>query len=359
MLEDSDTREKTDSLTRIFNQVKIYTNPKYLYFGNASRNFALVDSAGNIVIAPKIAHKIVIPCDDVAWVEIKIKKNKYPGYYNLTNQNLKTFNADDQLSSFNENLGKVTQKDGSSYFVDKDGNKVSPTYRKSWDFNDGICVVQDDVSGKFGAINRKAQTVIAFIYNDIWTKCQEGLLGVSQYGKWGFVNTSGENVIPMEYLSVSAFTNGKAAAKTANGWGMIDSLNNTIIPFEWEDLLLPTEEKQNLFWCKDRDSLWYCYDIETDTLAFERGYSGAGNFVEGVASILHQGKYGAIDTTGNIVIPCQFDALDLLTEAFEYMRKNNKTSLSDVDGFRLNLYQDASVNSYKVTDVIPEEKWDY
>ena len=64
----------------------------------------------------------------------------------------------------------------------------------------------------------------------------EGLAAVSIHGKWGFIDRTGEVVIPLIYDVVGDFHKGLAAVRIGNWetgkWGFIDKAGNIIIPFE-------------------------------------------------------------------------------------------------------------------------------
>ncbi len=57
----------------------------------------------------------------------------------------------------------------------------------------------------------------------------EGLAGVKKDGKWGFINTDGELVIPCIYDSVGAFSEGLCAVQTGYAWNYIDTEGNVAV----------------------------------------------------------------------------------------------------------------------------------
>lgn len=66
-----------------------------------------------------------------------------------------------------------------------------------------------------------------------------------------------------------------------------------------------------------------------------------------------------INVKGNVIVPCRLDNYFRLKGALAYMEKLGKTALNDADAYRLNIYEDETVNSFKITELIPDEKWDY
>ena len=106
---------------------------------------------------------------------------------------------------------------------------------------------------------------------------QEGLARVSKDDKFGFINTSGDIVIPIEY---EVIFNYQSSGSTVWTWlrkdgneGLLDSTGNYIIPPIYDSLF---------------------------------GDSPA-NFCEGVIPVQKDGKWGYVDTNGYEVIPPKLD----------------------------------------------------
>ncbi len=98
-------------------------------------------------------------------------------------------------------------------YMDIEGNIVIPQkYYSGGPFHNGMAWVQEPVTadheyiynatyvtgGKFGYINNSGELVVPFIYDDV-TNFDGKYAAVSKDGKWGLINTKGETVIPFEY----------------------------------------------------------------------------------------------------------------------------------------------------------------
>ena len=106
------------------------------------------------------------------------------------------------------------------------------------------------------------------IYDDIDRIFPDGLASVRLNGKWGFVDTTGSEVIPCKYDYTYGFSNGLAKVELDGKWGYIDKTGRVVIPLK---------------------------------------YDWVGDFSKGVAKVNLNRKFGYIDTTGKEVIPCIFD----------------------------------------------------
>lgn len=100
----------------------------------------------------------------------------------------------------------------------------------------------------------------------------EGFKAVRIDGKWGFVNMSGEQVIPPEYDYVRSFHDGLAMVKRSGKWGYIDWFGDVLIPIEFDEVT---------------------------------------NFKDGYAFVKKDGKAGLMDMAGNVTF--DYDRMKLFT----------------------------------------------
>lgn len=123
----------------------------------------------------------------------------------------------------------------------KDSRVIVPfqfTWAETFD-KAGHAVVQ--LKGKTGMIDTLGRFVIPADYDNVFS-FSNGYAKVFREGKFGAVNSKGELVIPTEYDFLSDFTKGgRADAVKGNKWGVIDTKNKVIFPFEY--LLTRTDDK--------------------------------------------------------------------------------------------------------------------
>ena len=98
------------------------------------------------------------------------------------------------------------------------------------------------------------------IYDDIDRIFPDGLASVRLNGKWGFVDTTGSEVIPCKYDYAYGFFEGFAKVELDDKWGFIDTTGREVIP---------------------------CI------------YNFVGSFEDGFALVRLNGKWGYIDKHGN------------------------------------------------------------
>lgn len=174
-------------------------------------------------------------------------------------------------------------------------------------FSEGLSRVELD-SETFGFINTSGHLVFKEVYQEVglfhsgraWVKKEiHGEL------KYGFINTKGKLVIPYIYDEVEDFS-GKYALVSQDGiWSVINKSGKTLIG----DSLIITEIHNGNGG----------YDIEPPA------------FHNGLMLTRFDGKYGYADTSGQIVIPCQYDiALDFSDGVAMVAKEKKETEKQEV-----------------------------
>ena len=112
----------------------------------------------------------------------------------------------------------VNTPHGIGYFVDSAGTFLfNKQFERVSSFSEGLAGVEQNE--KWGFINTKGEVVVPCIYDDA-VSFSEGLAGVEQNEKWGFINTKGEVVIPCIYDEATWFSEGLAKVKQKRQMGL-------------------------------------------------------------------------------------------------------------------------------------------
>jgi len=162
--------------------------------------------------------------------------------------------------SFSEGLAAVKMENKWG-FINKSGTEIIPCkYDEAENFSEGLAVVRKEK--KYGYIDAAGAEVIPFEY-DYARSFSEGLAAVNvgaivnmtsfSGGKWGFIDKSGAKVIPFEYDYAENFSEGLAAVSVGvmveiihrglgnatftsfkgGEWGFIDKSGNVVIPIKY------------------------------------------------------------------------------------------------------------------------------
>ena len=89
------------------------------------------------------------------------------------------------------------------------------------------------INGKYGYINSKGEEIIPFVYDAVG-RISDGRVAVCLNGKWGFVTLDNKVVIPFEYDEVGKFGCGLANIKKGDKWGYINEQNELIIACKYD-----------------------------------------------------------------------------------------------------------------------------
>ena len=145
-----------------------------------------------------------------------------------------------------ENLYPIGSSYGYGYMNQVGELVILPQFDRAEKFSEGFAPVK--VNKKWGFINLKGQISISpqydmvgesispydekpdgNDYNDYSSSFSEGLAGVKLKGKWGFINQSGELVIPYKFDKVQKFSGGVATVRVGDLWGVINPEGKWII----------------------------------------------------------------------------------------------------------------------------------
>lgn len=246
-----------------------------------------------------------------------------------------------------ENGRSLVSKEGKYSLIDKQGKTIAEIpYRVLGDFHAGLATVQrprstgadgKTVASAYGYINREGKMVIEpqfmpagpfpddgsglavgglnreWVYFDRTGKIilrvsmegkdradgfHDGLLCFKEGFYWGFKNAAGNWAIAAKYDQVSDFKDGLARVELEGKWQWIDTSGKQVEAPKMERMG-KTSEGLTLY--RDGDRLGYLKADGTPAFAFRR-YEEARDFTCGLARIKVDGRYGFLDTSGNLKI---------------------------------------------------------
>lgn len=174
-------------------------------------------------------------------------------------------------------------------------------------------------NGKWGVIDTSGHSIIPCKYSEIEFWPTLGIIKTQYNKKYGTCDTDGKTIIPCLYDKMEllfaipntshsyppALHNKKNSKLKENSlikiqlndkWGLIDLKGNQIIPCKFDDIEVLFEETKTEYHKERFDIL---FDEPTD---------------ESRIKVCYNNKWGVIDINGNIIVPCIYDKLDLLTD---------------------------------------------
>jgi len=302
---------------------------KYDSFSDFSDGVSVVEKNGKYGLID-LAGKEVVPCiydyiSDFLDGFAAVEKDDKLGYIDKTGKEvvpcIYSRFSDTLIRTFHNDLVAVSKNDKMG-FVDKSGKEIIPCiYDESYNsytlndiFSEGLVRVSKD--GNFGFIDKQGKTIVPFVYGGMHESrfdFSEGMALVSHgfiesEGGWryGFVDKSGKEVIPCIYENGSPFSEGLACMQKNGKYGFIDKNGKEVIPFIY-----------NMEAEGDDVSFSTCFKNGIVILRVNDG-SGSSYSMDG------EGKFGAIDKTGKIVISFRYDDLSQIENSNLFLYSINE-----------------------------------
>ena len=109
------------------------------------------------------------------------------------------------------------------------------TYRDLGTFSEGLAWVVDDATGKCGYIDKTGQLVIPLEYDTVYP-FSDGMAVVRQGDKWGAIDQNNNVVIPFQYDGSFGGTDGYMTVQVNGKYGLVDKENQMVVPAEYDDI---------------------------------------------------------------------------------------------------------------------------
>lgn len=191
-------------------------------------------------------------------------------------------------------------------------------------FSEELAVVRigSPLNGKYGFIDKTGKEVIPLKY-DYVTEFSEGLAAVRigdwEKGKYGYIDKAGREVIPLKYEFAGVFSEGLAAVMVGEKAGYIDKTGREVIPLKFERA---DEFSEGLAAVSSGGKYGYIDNTGREVIPFK--FDNAFKFMEGLAAVrigdALKGKAGFIDKAGREVIPFKYDSAIWFTEGLAGVR---------------------------------------
>ncbi len=197
------------------------------------------------------------------------------------------------------------------------------------------------VNGEWGFINSSGVEMIEPRYSSVQL-FSEGLALFEKGDLVGFVAKNGLEVVPPMYDDAEDFHEGMAIVFMDGLCGAVDRSGKLVVPLIYEEI----SDFSNGLAAASREGKFGFIDNAGNTLIPFK-YDEAGGFTDGYAVCDLEGSMGIIDTAGKIVAPFEFESLENFRNGIARFRKDDLVGLIDTSGKILTepIYDDIGVLS--------------
>jgi hypothetical protein len=292
-----------------------------------NRKWGYMDKTGKIVIAPKYYNANpftegiarVEPFAVIAANAIRVQFIDKSGKV-LPNSQIYSYAA-----PFSEGMAVVVVAGERNYsYIDTTGKRVIEQDRVAGSFQEGLAAVGN--GHRSGYIDKTGQTVIPLQF-DSNQSFREGLAPVKVGKKWGFVDKTGKLIISAQYELAIPYYESLAAVKLGGKWGYIDKDGMMVIPPQFTEAFGFCDGLASI----KIDGKWGYID-KGGRMVIPAQYEMANKHSEGLAGVKFAAKWGFVDTSGHMIVAPQFDEVGSFTEGLSEVRVGGKWGYIDKTG---------------------------
>lgn len=217
-------------------------------------------------------------------------------------------------------------------YVDESGSTViGYKYDEAGNFKDGRAMVKK--GDNYGYIDPDGKTIIDIKYNiieyqstSIYRVAADGKYkdGVLFDEKYGFITTDGTVLLKPEYEEIGAFKNGMAYIKKGDNYGYINDRIEIVIPCKYK--AVGSFNTDGVVWVND-----------------------GGKFEKDSPGKISGGKFGIIDTTGNIIVKPEYSMAGVFKP---YEQTLSESRLNKMDPTERNITKQAGSHRLLTKSVI-------
>ncbi len=179
---------------------------------------------------------------------------------------------------------------------------------------------------RYGFIDTRGNMVIPPICLDAYPFSQ-GLAAVELLpGKWGYLNQKGDLVVPPQYDLAQDMEAGYAVVALEGRYGLIDTQGQVVIPLAYTEI----GGGKGVYPVSQGDKFAY-YSV-TNGLLGDYVYDTAGYFSEGFSLVEVQGKWGYVNSVGQLRLPTLYSQAFHFQDSLAWVRTGATYGYIDPNG---------------------------
>lgn len=263
----------------------------------------------------------------------QVRLNNKWGYINRQGKEITPFKYDEIKESYFSEADQFVR----IYQVSESGQKkygllatsgkelTAPVYEEIKPFYEGMAVMIRN--NMMGVLNMEGKEVAAARYSKAGVeKFTEGMCRVSWNGKWGFIDKTGKEAVPLIYDRVNEFTKqGTATVTLNNKEGVIDKTGKIMVPAIYDRVYGFNSDGTTMVSLNNKAGRV----DKTGRVVVPIRYGRVEPLSDGLFSVKLDAAYGWVDQTGKEVIPLVYGYGSSFVEGIAYVRKGEKFGAID------------------------------
>lgn len=174
-------------------------------------------------------------------------------------------------------------------------------------FEDGFSIVGKD--GKYGYINEEYDEIVPCVYDEA-LPFEYNCACVKKEGKYGYIDKTGAELTPFVFDETFSFNHGISIVRIGELFGAINNKGETVISLEYQ-LLADFSFFGPIILVAVKDKRFGAINLKNKTIVpFEYDLIESPIF-DGMIKVSKNGKKGVFNKTGILVVPIQYDEIEI------------------------------------------------
>lgn len=297
------------------------------------KKVGVITSKGNIMI-PLVYDKIAY--DTLGFIKLAIIKIASLGditHLKIIDEKYGISNSLGQIiiPTNYEDIGKCTdglypvRKDQIWGFFDTNGKEVIPFfYRKTLEFCYGVAAASKGFY--YGIIDKRGSWIIPPAYSDI-TLVNDSLWICTKNDKSGFYFPQTRTLSPLKFDEIKILNDGWFRITQNGNYGLMSPKLKVILPPDFTSVKVSV--KENIL-IGGKLNFYYLYYLNGNLKVFMNyPFTKFTPFIEGMAMVVQNSRYGFIDKDGQLMVSTQYDEARPFSNQMAAVKLNNKWGFVD------------------------------
>ncbi len=163
--------------------------------------------------------------------------------------------------------------------------------------------------------------------------------------QWGYVDTTGQEIVLPTYDFAKDFVNGVGLVKSAKKWGVVGVDGETLMDCNYDKLDFLDNTDNSILKVSMSNQKYGLIDT-LGQVTVSLLYDELGEFCEGRLAVRKSNKWGFVDKHGREVIPCRFNKVNNFSNGFATVKLSNKWGLINKLGETQLEFEYSSLGNY-------------